>query len=335
MAKDTSQAVWTTDDETTLIEFLFQHRASAGDGSSFKMTTFHAAVPVLEAKRAKGGPKTAKSCQNKWSNLRRIWRAIQDIKTQSGWTWSDTRGADISPDMESQWETFLKSHSLARPFKNHGWIHLEKVTMIMPATLRGHHVYLPSQGTVGLAAAAAVAPAASDDVADVSDAADDVDAVLPTSASSSDAVDVPSPHPILTDDSFETLPSTPRLLAKRERCDSLISFTPPLSKKVKTTGRNADRLQGLTDSINNFGDNICKVLAIDPTLRTPHRRKEALKLAQGEKWMSMTNRLIFCRCLEKNIGTADGYLVLDADDQEWRRLWINAVVKEALGLPTL
>ncbi|KAF8958637.1 hypothetical protein BDZ97DRAFT_1616590, partial [Flammula alnicola] len=133
-------AIWTTADETTLIEFLFQHRASAGDGSSFKMTTFHGVVSVLEATRTKGGPKTAKSCQNKWAMLRHIWRAIQDIRTQSGWTWSDVRGADISPDMEDQWATFLKSHPLAKPFENHGWPHLERVTMIMPATLRGTHV---------------------------------------------------------------------------------------------------------------------------------------------------------------------------------------------------
>jgi hypothetical protein len=185
MSNEASQAMWTTEDETTLLEFLFQHRASAGDGSSFKMTTFHGAVPVLEATRTKGGPKTAKSCQNKWAmvcrllfyllsqflttfQLRRIWRTIQDIKSQSGWTWSNTHGANISPDMENHWATFLKSHPLAKPFKNHGWIHLDQITLIMPATLRGTHVYLPSQGTTGLAAAAAAAatpsaPAVADD----------------------------------------------------------------------------------------------------------------------------------------------------------------------------
>lgn len=114
----------------------------------------------------------------------------------------------------------------------------------------------------------------------------------------------------------------------RRRPASPISFTPP-AKKAKTSGRNADRLHGLTESITNFGDNICKVLAVDPSLRTPHRRKEALKLAQGEKWLRMGDRLTFCLCLEKDIAAADAYLSLDPDDEEWRHLWINAKVQEA------
>jgi hypothetical protein len=73
---------------------------------------------------------------------------------------------------------------------------------------------------------------------------------------------------------------------------------------------------------------------MDPSLRTPHHRKEALKLAQSEKWMPTGDRLIFCLCLEKNIAAADGYLALDPDDEEWRRTWINAKVEEAIGLGT-
>ncbi|KJA17246.1 hypothetical protein HYPSUDRAFT_111945, partial [Hypholoma sublateritium FD-334 SS-4] len=107
---------------------------------SFKITTFNGVVGTLEALRTKGGLKMEKSAQNKWTMLHHIWRVIQDIKAQSGWSWSDTHGANISPAIETHWETFLKSHPLAKPFKNHRWIHLEKMTQIMPATLRGTYV---------------------------------------------------------------------------------------------------------------------------------------------------------------------------------------------------
>lgn len=194
MAKAPTQAVWTQVDEETLIEYLFQHRAAAGDGSSFKITTFNGVVDLLEAMRTRGGHKTAKSIQNKWTmvrnmfyfgyfllipfshQLRRIWRVIQDIKAQSGWSWSDIHGANITPAMETNWEIFLRSHPLAKPFKNHGWIHLEKMTQIMPATLRGTYVYVASHGTTGLAAGgdlAAPQAAGSPDWASWSDAEND------------------------------------------------------------------------------------------------------------------------------------------------------------------
>lgn len=52
--------------------------------------------------------------------------------------------------MEDEWELFLRKHKDARPFKNHGWIHLDIMTDIMPATLRGAYVYRPTQGIVGM-----------------------------------------------------------------------------------------------------------------------------------------------------------------------------------------
>lgn len=75
---------------------------------------------------------------------------------QSGWTWSDARGADITPEMEPEWAKFIKVYKDAKPFKNHGWIHLEKMTEIMPVTLRGKYVFRPSQGITGMSAAPTV-----------------------------------------------------------------------------------------------------------------------------------------------------------------------------------
>jgi hypothetical protein len=66
-------------------------------------------------------------------------------------------------------------------------------------------------------------------------------------------------------------------------------------KKIKTTG--AEAIDGLTQSISCFGDNICKVLAMDPLLQTPHSRKEALKLSQQEEWLSKGDQLIFYNVL--------------------------------------
>lgn len=109
--------------------------------------------------------------------------------------------------------------------------------------------------------------------------------------------------------------------ASRRREHAFSQTPPPSSKKVKTTG--ADAIKGLTQSISRFGDNICQVLAIDPSLRTPHHRKEALKLAQQEEWLSKGDRLIFYSVLEKDINAVDAYASIDRDDNEFCEMWVR------------
>ncbi|GLB45371.1 hypothetical protein LshimejAT787_2200340 [Lyophyllum shimeji] len=114
------------------------------------MVTFTAASAVVDKARSKGGLKTAKACQNKWNALRRAFRAIQAIKfSKSGWTWDDEHGANITLDMEGAWNAFIKVRKDAKPFKHKGWVHLEKMTHLMPATVKGTHVFCASQGTSG------------------------------------------------------------------------------------------------------------------------------------------------------------------------------------------
>lgn len=52
--------------------------------------------------------------------------------------------------MEDAWSDFLRVHKDAKPFKNKGWAHLEKVSQLMPATVKGSHVFRPSQGISGM-----------------------------------------------------------------------------------------------------------------------------------------------------------------------------------------
>ena len=62
---------------------------------------------------------------------------------------------------------------------------------------------------------------------------------------------------------------------------------------------------------------------MDPLLRTPHRRKEALKLAQQEEWLSKGDRLIFYSVLERDINAVDAYASIDHDDQEFCEMWVS------------
>src|SRR5271163_174705 len=60
-------AQWTLADETLFLNCLIEIKAASGDGTNFKMPQFTTVSAVVDPKRTKGGPKTAKSCQNKWA----------------------------------------------------------------------------------------------------------------------------------------------------------------------------------------------------------------------------------------------------------------------------
>lgn len=70
MITDTvDRAHWSAADESALVFFLLEHKSEAGDGANFKAQTWKAAAEVLGKTVAKGGPKTAASCKNKWQRV--------------------------------------------------------------------------------------------------------------------------------------------------------------------------------------------------------------------------------------------------------------------------
>ena len=60
----TLHAIWTVNDETVLIDYLDEHQAEAGDGLSFKMSTWNGAAVKVAESTTKGGPKDGTGCKN-------------------------------------------------------------------------------------------------------------------------------------------------------------------------------------------------------------------------------------------------------------------------------
>ena len=60
-------AIWTVNNETVLIDYLDEHQAEAGDGLSFKMSTWNGAAVKVAESTMKGGPKDGTGCKNKWA----------------------------------------------------------------------------------------------------------------------------------------------------------------------------------------------------------------------------------------------------------------------------
>jgi hypothetical protein len=66
------KANWNEQEVTALINYLYEHRAEAGDGGSFKNTTFNAAAAHIGPFLTQGPPKTAKRCKTKWMAVCRV-----------------------------------------------------------------------------------------------------------------------------------------------------------------------------------------------------------------------------------------------------------------------
>ncbi|KJA25659.1 hypothetical protein HYPSUDRAFT_134332 [Hypholoma sublateritium FD-334 SS-4] len=137
-------AIWTLAEEATLLDFLVENKAEAGDGGNFKQVMFQQAIESIKPLFKCRASKTMKSCQNKWAMFRKIYRVICAIKTVSGWVWDDETGASINPNMASSWDDYVNKHPEAKPFHNKGWVHLAQVLHLMPSTAIGANVYHPT-----------------------------------------------------------------------------------------------------------------------------------------------------------------------------------------------
>ncbi|KAF9473468.1 hypothetical protein BDN70DRAFT_817166, partial [Pholiota conissans] len=135
------QAHWSAADTTELLDYLLSQRATLGDGSSFKATTWTGAAKQVNAvARCKGIDKTSKSCKNKWMRLKEIFEIVAKIKAQSGFKWDDEKGADIDASSASVWEVFEKKNKGSCPFRNKGWPWWSKVEPLMPSSTRGANI---------------------------------------------------------------------------------------------------------------------------------------------------------------------------------------------------
>ncbi|KAK6987883.1 Myb-DNA-bind-3 domain-containing protein [Favolaschia claudopus] len=138
-------AVWTCRNETTLLDYLLEVMSKSGDGLNFKEATWKASAHRVNSdSREKGGPKTWQSCKSKFQKLKALFLVICEIMGNSGWTWSDEKGACIDAASSGTWDAFVKRNKAAKPFRNAGWTHLKTFRQLMPdAAPKGSHVFRP------------------------------------------------------------------------------------------------------------------------------------------------------------------------------------------------
>ncbi|KAG1884550.1 hypothetical protein F4604DRAFT_1509613, partial [Suillus subluteus] len=134
-------AHWELEEESELIAFLATHKAEAGDNTTFKNSVYSDASKHLNAlyPTYRGAAKSQSSCKTKWNNLKKSYNVVKDIKSLSGFAWSDEHGAGVTPETSGAWDAHarVRAHPLSKPFAHKGFPHYAAVEALMPSAAKG------------------------------------------------------------------------------------------------------------------------------------------------------------------------------------------------------
>jgi hypothetical protein len=66
------RANWSDEEVTTLVNYLYENRAAAGDGGNFKQTIFNAVAVEIAPLLKQGAKKTGVMCKTKWASVKQV-----------------------------------------------------------------------------------------------------------------------------------------------------------------------------------------------------------------------------------------------------------------------
>ncbi|KAK7034105.1 hypothetical protein R3P38DRAFT_3496352 [Favolaschia claudopus] len=344
----TGDAVWLLQDQENLLSYLVDHVADAGDGGNFRAATFRGAAIYMESSRTKGGPKTAKSCESKYRELRKLWKLVQIIQGISGWTWSDKHGVTVTPATQGTWDAFAAKNEKAKRFKNKGWPFYDKMIPLMPEKATGSNVFRVGQtSTDANASGRSSSPdwdmsmfegagngepgGAGDDDGDSEGDGGDLGAGEDGDSDVNEDVNDRSSSTPAPSSSSLPAPTTGK------RAPARPTATQP--KRVRV-GAGTQALMDLNTTATEFNDIFRCLLpsanqnaapasaAIPPPpgpQLSPQRRTAAIELAKKEVWLDTSQRVALIQIV-RDARNADVYLEV-ADDEALRVMWILEELK--------
>ncbi|KAK6984127.1 Myb-DNA-bind-3 domain-containing protein [Favolaschia claudopus] len=312
-------AVWTCRNETTLLDYLLEVMSKSGDGLNFKEATWKASAHRVNSdSREKGGPKTWQSCKSKFQKLKALFLVICEIMGNSGWTWSDEKGACIDAASSGTWDAFVKRNKAAKPLRNAGWTHLKTFRQLMPdAAPKGSHVFRPRT-----ALAQVTLPESQHESQPPSQPNEDEDDDGRSQTWSIEEKD--SDNEQEKEKENEPVPppsSAPKTPASGSRKRKPADSNAGTVKKPRLSG-GAAALSGLSDHMGQF-NKLMELALVPPTpaanpvdiAPSPVRLKNAVKRARElETWMEKVDLAV------------DIYDTFEDGDEELRIIWVKRKV---------
>ncbi|KAJ7811103.1 hypothetical protein B0H13DRAFT_2384147 [Mycena leptocephala] len=336
-------AVWLLPDEKELIEYLVDHISEAGDNKNFKPKTFKGAADHVELIRTRGGPKTYKSCSQKYNTLRKLQALVDVIKGMSGWKWSDKNGADIDSSTAGTWDAWVANNRAATRFRNKGWPHYDIMLPLMPEKAKGSNAF---RGTLSVERSSS--PEWDMNLLDEEFAAGNNDGGSASSDkdASGDGASGDGAHRDEEEeddnDDQKSDSSSPVSLSSNRKHAAALQAPRTYTRKSRLSGgaQGILDLAGAAKDMNGILGDMRDIFAIPastsaaqgssstapttapPALAlqlSPQRRTAAIHQAQQEEWMLPQERLQLVQIV-RNVETADTYLALLTEDM--RIPWI-------------
>ncbi|KAG1822004.1 uncharacterized protein BJ212DRAFT_1209638, partial [Suillus subaureus] len=111
--------------------YIADKHSKAGDGMNFTRTFWNnAALHMAAGPVPEGAPKTADSCQSKWSCISTLFKVVDKLSNASGVSYDFEKGANIDDEGETMWMDYISvciKNPDAKAFKKKGWLHFEKL----------------------------------------------------------------------------------------------------------------------------------------------------------------------------------------------------------------
>ncbi|KAJ7255945.1 hypothetical protein C8J57DRAFT_1473077 [Mycena rebaudengoi] len=304
-------AVWTKDDTVALLDYLVLKKAQ-GEQGGFKTVTFNGAATVVEPLRTRGGPKTSKSCSQKYAALKKLWNIVHHIKGVSGWSWSDTKGVNVTPASQGTWEAYVKKYPAAERFQDKGWPYYDLIAQLVPSKAKGANAFRAATAAPAIPAVRAPSPDWNEDEMD-----------RDCGGNTGDAGSVGGDAAANNDDDDKSSSPAPSGVGRRAA-----QSTPTYHKKSKLSG-GARALEMIASSAMDFNDMMGTYFASTggapttsstPTTMSPlafqtspKRRTDAIMQAQKELWLTASHRVALVKIL-RDVTTADVYNALLTDE---------------------
>ncbi|KAJ7131877.1 hypothetical protein C8R43DRAFT_956835 [Mycena crocata] len=328
-------AVWLPADCVALLEFLVTQRAAMADNGHFKPVVYRAAAVKLEAIRAKGGPKTFKSCQQKYGWLRKLCELVEIIKGVSGWHYNDETGVSVTPATESSWDDWVKVFPMGSRFALTGFPYYYIMEPLMPQKAKGSNVFRAGADETPLSPAANRSVSPDWDQEQMNNefgekstdsgqnpAGDDDDDGDPDDINSSSPATLTSTRKRVAAQSSSGYHKKPRLGPGTQGLIDIASAAVDFNE-IFSSFRGAF---AATDGAPQTSASTSTAPAPAPVFQlSPQRRITAIVQAQKESWLSNSDRVALIKIL-RDVTKADVYTALETD--EIRIPWILSELEE-------
>ncbi|KAF7965578.1 hypothetical protein HWV62_42846 [Athelia sp. TMB] len=287
-----TKAVWRSSDSALLVETLVKERNAGHQADSgFKPLVWASCALALRGSEilSGGAIKSKSSCRDHFKKLKKDFGIVKAIREQSGFGWDD--GLKITTATEDVWETYLKAHPNATPYKTKGFPLYDELQLIVDGVVAtGSNVFRAGGASSVSRAVSIIFDTVDEEAVPTGGATDSGNNTEPLNDSSDD------------DGRAEKTPAR-RTSKKRSALDMTPSLSASAGKRCRSGATGVDGVFSLAGAIDLLAQNFAP--NVGPT--SPQRRQAAITLLDEDDDLSENEQVRAIHLFSRHTAIADSY----------------------------